>query len=167
MKREITRGLGAVAAAAVVASAPAYAAGTVQVKFVQPDKFADVRGNHQRVDDGLLKILEAHFQIAAAQYVPDGQTLSIEVLDVDLAGEFRPRFSASPDVRVLGLGADSPHIKLRYAMSSPSGAAELAEVQLSDLGYLYRGTGRYGSSESLRYERRMIDEWLGKTFASK
>jgi hypothetical protein len=155
------------AAAVAVFGLSAHAAGTVQVKFVEPDKFADVRGMHQRVDEDLLKILEAHFQVSASKHVPDGQTLSIEVLDVDLAGEFRPRFSASPDVRVLGLGADSPHIKLRYALSSPSGAAQLAEVQLSDLGYLHRSTGRYGSSESLRYERRMIDEWVGKTFAAK
>jgi hypothetical protein len=56
---------------------------------------------------------------------------------------------------------------LRYALSSPSGAAQLAEVQLSDLGYLHRGTGRYGSSESLRFEKRMIDEWVKTTFASK
>lgn len=151
----------------LLAATAAQAAGTVQVKFVEPDKFSDVRGNHQRVDDGLLKMLEAHFQTAAAQYVPDGQTLSIEVLDVDLAGEFRPRFSASPDVRVLGLGADSPHIKLRYALSSPSGAAQLAEVRLSDLGYLHRGTGRYSSSESLRFEKRMIDDWVKTTFAAK
>jgi Protein of unknown function (DUF3016) len=167
MKRLFTQAFGAFAVAAAVASAPAYAAGTVQVKFVEPDKFADVRGMHQRVDDGLLKILEAHFQSAASKHVPDGQTLNIEVLDVDLAGEFRPRFSASPDVRVLGLGADSPHITLRYALSSPSGAVQLAEVQLSDLGYLHRGTGRYGSSESLRFEKRMIDEWVKTTFASK
>jgi hypothetical protein len=155
------------AAAVAVFCLSAHAAGTVQVSFVEPEKFADVRSSYQRVDDGVLKSLATHFQTAVGPHVPDGQTLRIEVLDVDLAGEFRPRFSAGPDVRVLGLGADSPHLTFRYAKPSASGAAELAEVRLSDLAYLHRGhMARYGD-ESLRYERRMIDEWVGKTFAAK
>jgi Protein of unknown function (DUF3016) len=151
---------------AAMASLSAHADGTVEVSFVKPEQFADVRSTYQRVDDGFLKALATHFQSAAAPHVPDGQTLRIEVLDVDLAGEIRPRFAASYDVRVVGLGADWPRLKFRYSMSSASGAAELAEVQLSDMAYNFRSTGRY-SKETLSYERRMIDEWVGKTFAAK
>ncbi len=151
---------------AAMATVSAHATGTVEVSFVKPERFADVRSTYQRVDDGLLKALATHFQTALTPHVPDGQTLRIEVLDVDLAGEFRPRFSTSPDVRVVGLGADWPHLKFRYAMSSASGAAELAEVQLSDLAYNLRSVGRYNDGP-LHYERRMIDEWAGKTFAAK
>lgn len=153
------------AAALVALVLPAaHAAGVVQVKFVEPAKFADVRGLHQRVDDDLLKILETHFQTAAAKHVPEGQTLTIEVLDVDLAGEFRPRFSAGPDVRVVGLGADAPSIKFRYSLSGAGGAASLAEVRLSDLGYQFRSSF-YANGEALRYEKRMIDDWVRETFA--
>jgi hypothetical protein len=144
----------------------AQAAGTVEVSFVKPEQFADVRSTYQRVDDGLLKALAAHFQAALVPHVPDGQTLRIDVLDVDLAGEIRPRFAASYDVRVVGMGADWPHLKFRYSMSSASGAAELAEVQLSDLAYNFRSVARYNDGP-LHYERRMIDEWVGKTFAGK
>ena len=72
------------ALAAVAASVRA--AGTVQVQFVQPEKFADVRDqafSWERNLDMLKRLLES----AAAPYVADGQTLKIDVLDVDLAGE--------------------------------------------------------------------------------
>jgi hypothetical protein len=147
-------------------SSAALAAGTVKVNFVEPQNFTDVRGTFQRVDDNALKTLAAHFESSAGRYVPDGQTLNVDVIDVDLAGEFRPRLGAFPEVRVLGKGADSPHLTFRYSLSSPSGAAPLAEVRLSDLSYLYRGYSA-SSGESLRYEKRMIDEWVGRTLASK
>jgi hypothetical protein len=151
-----------------LAAAPvaAQAAGTVKVNFVEPQKYSDVRSSYQRVDDHALKTLASHFEASAARLVPDGQTLSIDVIDVDLAGEIRPGFGAYREVRVLGKGADAPHLTFRYSLSSPSGAAELAEVRLSDLGYLHRGHSSH-ASESLRYERRMIDEWVSKTLVAK
>jgi hypothetical protein len=167
MKRLIKPLLCAAVGAAAMASVPAHAAGTVLVKFIEPDKFADVRGTHHWVDEGALKALEAYFKAAATPHVPDGETLSIEVLDVDLAGEFRLRFAAWPDVRVMGQGADAPRITLRYTLTSRSGAADIGEVRLSDLGYLFRGAGRHTTSELLLYEKRMIDEWAKSTFAAK
>ena len=67
-------------------AAGAQAAGTVQVQFVQPEKFADIRDqafSRERNLEMVKRLLER----AAAPYVADGQTLKIDVLDHVILGE--------------------------------------------------------------------------------
>jgi Protein of unknown function (DUF3016) len=89
----------------------AQAAGSVQISFVKPEGFADVRDRRYSREQN-LKALEQVLTSVAKPYVADGQTLKIEVLDVDLAGEVRPGARAW-DVRVLRGRADWPRITLR------------------------------------------------------
>lgn len=148
------------ALAAVAASVQA--AGTVQVQFVQPEKFADVRDqafSRERHLDMLKQLLER----AAAPYVADGQTLKIDVLDVDLAGEPK-RDARINDLRVLRGKADWPRIDLRYTLESPGQPARSGQASVKDMAYLQRGVGGLPVDEPLRYERRMIDEWFKAEF---
>jgi hypothetical protein len=144
-------------------AAGAQAAGTVQVQFVQPEKFADIRDqafSRERNLDMLKRLLES----AAAPYVADGQTLKIDVLDVDLAGEPKPDARIN-DLRVLRGKADWPRIDLRYTLESPGQAARSGQASVKDMAYLQRGVGGLPVDEPLRYERRMLDEWFKAEFS--
>src|SRR4029077_5974700 len=97
----------------------ASAAGTVNVTFVDPDSFYDA-GNSKRDVPGNLNELELHLQQLGQKYLPDGQVLSISVLDVDLAGYMNPLSSrAGREVRIARREANWPRFKIRYTLEAP------------------------------------------------
>jgi Protein of unknown function (DUF3016) len=151
------------AAAAAVFSIAAQAAGSVQVNFVQPERFSDVRDAYMR-SDRYLELLKENISDAALPYVADGQTLKVDVLDVDLAGEIR-RGARPHDVRVLKGGADWPRIQMRYTLEAGGQALRSGEATVQDMAYLQRAITAPGSQEALRYERRMLDDWFRNHFA--
>ena len=154
-----------VALGSAMLAVAALAAGTVQVSFVKPENFADVRGAHLRADDN-LRALQRDIEALAAQYVGDGQTLKVEVLDVDLAGEIHHGRRLN-DVRVLRGRADWPRITLRYVLEAPGVAPRTGQAVVADMAYLER-TRPYDHSETMfPYERRMLDEWFRAEFQKR
>lgn len=143
--------------------AAAHAAGAVQVTFVKPENFADMRDRAWRVEDNVQK-LEKVIVEAATPYVGDGQTLKIEVMDVDLAGETRPGARAT-DVRVLRGRADWPRITLRWSLERAGSAPRTGEAVVQDMSYLERSP-RPMNYNHLVFERRMLDEWFREHFGS-
>jgi hypothetical protein len=153
------RSIGVAFSVAVCALA-AQAAGTVQVSFVQPERFSDVRDGHLRAEDNLY-VLRRYLEQIGSRYVADGQTLKIEVLDVDLAGEVRMGGRLN-DVRVLRGRADWPRIQLRYTLETPGAASRGREATIADFAYLERTPPM--PNEALAYEHRMLDEWFRAEF---
>ena len=98
--------------------------------------------------------------------MPPGEDLQVEVVDLDMAGRLIPNFRASQDLRVLRGGADWPHMKLRYTLSANGQVISSGEEQLSDMAYLDH-INRYSDGDTLRYEKRMIDDWFNKKFGVK
>lgn len=145
----------AAAVLALAAGSAAQAAGTVQVHFVKPENFADVGDRAYRAEDH-LKALERVLVEVAAPRVPDGQTLRLDVLDVDLAGEVRPGGRAW-DTRVMRGRADWPRITLRWALDGQRG-----EAVIQDMAYLQRVPPAHDGA--LAHERRMLDEWFRERF---
>lgn len=158
----MARKLSLVAAAAALAFASqAQAAGTVQVNFVKPETFTDVRDqafSRERHVESLKRIISE----VALPYVADGQTLTVDVLDVDLAGEPKPG-ARTHDVRVLRGRADWPRITLRWALESPGQAPQLGQAVVQDMAYLQR-LQPTPLSGALPYERRMLEEWFKTRF---
>lgn len=153
--------IGAALCATLFATA-VQAAGTVAVNFVQPENFTDARDSLLSRDRHLAA-LKRHLEQAAGPYVADGQTLKIDVLDVDLAGELE--FGArTRDLRVLKGGADWPRIQLRYALEGAGQPARSGEARVQDMTYLMHGPG-LPSGQTLAYERRMLDGWFKAEFA--
>jgi hypothetical protein len=147
-----------------LAAVAAQAGGVVQVSYIQPDKFADA-GDSRRDAEGNLSILKHHLESLASRYLRDGQKLSIEVLDVDLAGEVHPSRRLHQDVRLLNGGADWPRISLRYTLESAGQAPVRAEQTVADMDYLHHLNG-YASDEPLRYEKQMLNEWFAAQFGA-
>lgn len=136
--------------------AAAATAGPVEVKWTQPERYTDVGWlEADRVRN--LEALRRHFEGLGAR-LPAGQTLVVEILDVDLAGEEIPGALRGERVRVLKGRADWPRMRLRYTFTAPGQPARSGEETLADMAYLQRVL-RTGD-EPLPYEARMVDEWF-------
>jgi len=150
-------------AAVVLAAVPSYA--TVDVAFVNPEKFADA-SNQRWEMQGTLDAIAQHMKRTGDRYIAPNETLKIEVLDLDLAGWARFAGRAPNDSRIVRGGADFPTMKLRYTLQSPQGAKS-GEADLSDMTYQNHGLTTRGASEPYYYEKRMIDDWFRSTFAQR
>ena len=95
---------------------PLHAAGTVEITYVEPEKFSDIGfGTVDR--DITLRQVTALLQEFATK-LPDGQTLKLEITNINLAGEIR--HGHGRDVRVLRGMADWPEVSLRYTLQEGS-----------------------------------------------
>ncbi len=137
---------------------PSHAAGQVEVQWTEPERYSDA--GRSAVDrERAMSALGDHFQ-RWARKLPDGQTLKIEVLDVNLAGEIEP--VRGRDLRVMRGGVDWPLIKLRYTLEAKGGVLKSGQAEVADQHY------RVGDRVSeLGFEKRMLDKWFKSTISLK
>ena len=129
----------------------------VAVSYLKPDEFSDIPFS-PRDREQLMKDLTSHFN-KMGQKLPAGQVLTIEVQDVDLAGRTYPRAYAPNDIRILRGGADWPHMALHYTLEQDGKLLRSGDAKLSNMMYQER-LNRYSSSDPLRYEKQMMDDWF-------
>lgn len=146
----------------LVGAQPALA-GQVDVKYLKADQYTDAgRGSDlEQVESALTE----HLRKLGATSLPANQNLSIEVLDIDLAGDIRPWRRVWPDVRVMRGNTDWPRISLRYTLREGDKVLSTAEEPVADMAYLFGGRS-WGlhQGENLYYEKRMLSEWFAKRF---
>lgn len=147
--------LAAVLACAGVLS-PAGAAGSVDVVFVEPAKFADA-GRGEAEIARTVRALEAAFRSLAPR-LPDGQQLSVRVTQLDLAGELKPA-RAGAELRVLSGRADWPRMELSYTLVQGGRTLKSGSARLADMAYLQQPLGTR-EGEPYAYEQRMIERWF-------
>jgi hypothetical protein len=138
------------------------ASAAVTVAFSHPEKYQDMPFSPTDREQ-VLKDLGEHFA-RLGKDLPPGQDLRVEVLDIDLAGRIHPNSRGRQDIRVLRGGADWPTMLVRYRLESNGQVIASGEDRLSDMNYLGR-ISRYADGDTLRYEKRMIDDWFKKKFA--
>jgi hypothetical protein len=157
MAAAILQSLGAVCLAAAAALA-AHAAGAIDVTFVKPELFADAGlVGHDR--EQTLRRLKDEFR-QLAKKLPDGQSMTVEVLDVDLAGDLDPT-SRGMGQRVLRGRADIPRIHLRYTLVADGKLLKSGDEWIEDLFYLEL-RARLPDTQALAFERRMLGDWFGE-----
>jgi hypothetical protein len=150
------------AVTAMLASSAAWA--EVKVTYVKPDDYTDVPRNAIE-RERTLKDFSAYFATLNKK-LSAGQTLNIEVLDIDLAGRLYPRRSGGEDIRIMDGGADWPHVHLKYTLEQNGQVLRSGDEQLSNM--LYQGrVGGYFDSDPLRYEKQMLDDWFNKSIVPK
>lgn len=162
MKAPIRHAVMAAMAVLLALSAGAAAAGAT-VTFVQPQRFSDIpfsNADRERV----LADLSGHFNKLAAK-LPTGQQLTVEVLDIDLAGDTWPTHMAQ-DLRILTGRADWPRMQLRYTISDAGRVVRSGEEHISDMSYLHQAN-RIDRQDSLRYEKKMLDDWFKERIAAR
>jgi hypothetical protein len=136
-------------------------AAVVEVKFSNPERFADA-GETSKDREANLDELAKHLQKLGKRILPPGEKLAIDVTEVDLAGRVPPSAKLTSP-RVLRDRADWPRIKLSYVRTNAAGATSRGDESLSDQNYMsppLRDTG-----DPLRYEKRMLTNWFEQRFS--
>ena len=83
-----------------LATAVAAPGGGVTITFVNPQHDTDV-GHYGRDTEDNLRVLQSHLENLGARCLAVGETLDIQVLDVDLAGRQEWWHRAGGDLRVM------------------------------------------------------------------
>lgn len=151
------------AASALVLATSAHGAGKVEVQFVEPEKFADA-GPTSWDRERHLAALRQHMALWQPR-LPDGQTLALEVLDLDLAGWTWPQ--AGRDLRIVSGRADAPSANLRWSLKAADGRVlQSGTERIVDLGYFDNAAWLNRYDSNLPYEKRLLDRWFSATFPS-
>ena len=136
---------------------PAHAAGTVEVRWIEPAQFSDVSRNAIDRERELQALGKYMTQLGSR--LPDGQALTIAVTDLNLAGEMQP--FGWRDARVLRGRADWPQMALRYTLRSGGRTLKSGQAHLADMNYFFGLR-----SDELGYEKRMVERWFKDEFLS-
>ncbi|HEV2622392.1 MAG TPA: DUF3016 domain-containing protein [Frateuria sp.] len=153
-------------ALALVTLAAAASGGTVTVRYDHPENFTETREVRafapSRADPGYLDTLKGYMEKQAAAVLQPGQKLDIVVTDLDRAGSYLPSAGALNPVRVVK-DIYPPRMALHFRLLDSQGQViREGERKLVDPAFMYDSPGGFANTDPLRYEKRLIDRWLGK-----
>lgn len=142
---------------------------TVKLDWTDPAKFTDTRQSmcsSTIKPEEWLRDLARHVESRAASRLAPGQRLEITLADIRRAGQCEPwRGAQGADIRIIK-EPHSPRIDLRYRLVDDSGKVlREGTEELRDLAFLQRGT--MNANDPLRFEKRMLDDWLRREFDEK
>ncbi|WP_028110035.1 DUF3016 domain-containing protein [Ferrimonas futtsuensis] len=137
--------------------------GPVTVIWQSPDDYRDVRANagrQDRFENHVFATLGKEFQKSLKPLLNEGEKLVITVMDLDLAGDVRPSFGAAAhDIRIVK-SVYPPMIEFSWSLQDASGKQlDGDKVKIKDLNFERGSTRASHSSDSLRYETAMIENW--------
>lgn len=158
--------LGLVAVGAAVAADAGKPVPKVEISFVAPEKFTDVKNgsmDSERGRDALLNQLKEHLVTQGSKYLSPDQRLEIKVTEVDLAGDFEPwRGPDFNDIRIVK-EIYPPRVNLEFRLIGADGkVVSEGKRQLRDLSYLQ--TISLPTSDTLRHDKEMLSNWLRQEF---
>ncbi|MCQ8889431.1 DUF3016 domain-containing protein [Pseudoalteromonas carrageenovora] len=136
-------------------------AGESVVKWQDFKDYRDVRASNQAKSSYHKQIatqFEKHLSKLAEQ-LPKEYKLSVEITDIDLAGDVR--YGGMDEIRVVK-PIYFPRLKLNYSLTDKEGSviSEANDVELKDMGFMDKI--KMGRDESFYYEKRLITEWFGE-----
>jgi len=144
----------------------------VEIEWDKPEKFRDVRPSNQsrkRFRESTFEDINKYMN-ELSLVLPNNQKLLMKVNDLDLAGQVWPASHLGlgydgSDVRIVK-NIDIPRINFSYKLLNESGeVVQQAEVNLKDMSFLDRSHHLF-KSESLRYEKSMLQRWFKQEFAA-
>lgn len=144
-------------------------AGLVDVTYVNPEKFTDVKDSdvpNDKVRDEYLNELKKHIETHVHEYIPAGWHLSLRITDVDMAGDFEPwRGPQFLDLRIVK-DVYPPRIKLEFTLTDPAGkTVKDGQRNITNLSFLNE-VNIYFPDDQLRYEKALLDYWFRQEFGS-
>ena len=144
------------------------AAGPVQVTWEDPAGFTEIRysGNRHEARKGTwVSDLADYLASESATALAPGQRLTVNLTDIDLAGDFEPWLGRNmQEVRMMR-DIYPPKIALSYTLHDANGQVlAQGDRTLSNLGYLQGLNTARKSTDNLRYEKHLIDRWVQQEF---
>jgi hypothetical protein len=142
-------------------------ASAVEVTFVEPNKFTDLKDRYTSLEEAnpaYLKELQEHLQRVAARRLAPGQRLVVSITNVDMAGDFEPwRSPQYQDVRIVK-DIYPPRIDLSFQLLDAGGAViAQGQRELRDLAFNMRISG-VSNNDPLRHEKALLDDWIRREF---
>jgi len=134
----------------------------VRVSFIQPEKYHDEDFRSSSRRDGITAEFRKYFEKLGARYLKGNQMLSIDVLDIDLAGQYEPWRPQWSHVRIFR-DTTPPRVRLRYTLSQGGKVLMSGEEAVTDMNYQWNPSAR-NSSDRFRYEKDMLRDWFRKRF---
>ena len=142
--------------------------GVVKITWQDVDGFRDVKavGDIQsRYELRVFETLTKNLNKTAAKNFQPNQKLELVVTDVDLAGDVRPTFGATTnDIRVVK-DIYPPRLTFSYQVLEGDKVIIAGNEKLRDMGFMQ--TVGVANDKPLRYETKMLDEWLKKSVMPK
>lgn len=141
------------------------AQGPVSVQWTDPVQFSEIRDSLNRTEsrrgDWVRQVAE-YLRTAAAKRLQPGQHLDVTITDIKRAGAYEPWQGINAQSIRFMRDIYPPRLTLDFILTGADGQI-LAQGtrKLSDMGYLSKGIVA-SDSDPLRYEKRLIDDWLRK-----
>jgi len=139
--------------------------GPVSVSWSDPADFREMTRGRDRMETlrgTWVRELALYLRDAAGERLQPGETLEVELLDIDRAGDYEPwRGPDADDIRITR-DIYPPRITLRFRHLDGAGQV-LAEGErrLMDGGFMSRAL-THRSNDPLRYEKQLLDDWLSR-----
>jgi hypothetical protein len=146
------------ALAAIMLAHPANAA--VSVNFVNPQNYSDLRSESASQRDEILDELRQTMVELGTRYLKPGQSLNIEVLDVQRAGLFRDTTSSHT---ALLTANTPPRIDVQYTLRQNGKIVRSSHEAITDIDY-FLDQSSHLSSDRLVYEKQVLRDWFRQRF---
>jgi len=141
----------------------------VAVSWSDPAQFTELRfsGNRWEAQRGnwVVEIAQA-LRRSLEKQLAQGERMDVEITDIDRAGRYEPMFGSRMDsIRILR-NIDAPRLDLNFRRYAADGQlVDEGERKLRDMMYL-NNVNTLSGTDPLRYEKRMIDDWVRREFRS-
>lgn len=140
--------------------------GPVNVRWQDPAKFSEIRYSHNASESrrgNWVEALASHVRKYATPRLPAGERLDVEILDVELAGDYEPwRGIQFQDTRIVR-EIYPPRITLSFTRTGANGEViAQGERKLVDHGFMMGANTSGLGSEPLRFEKTLLERWLAR-----
>lgn len=142
-------------------------ANAVSIDWTDPARFTDLRysGNRWEAAQGNWVVeLATYLQKQAGKRLAPGQQMHITITDIRRAGSYEPGRGFNMDRIRIVKDIYPPRVTLNFELKDANGqiVAE-GERKLVDSAFLMGG-GNVLDTDPLRFEKRMLDDWLYREF---
>ncbi|MBP2149638.1 MULTISPECIES: DUF3016 domain-containing protein [Xanthobacter] len=149
------------AALAILLPAAPAAAG-ISVRFVHPERYSDGDFRLPAERESIIASFASLFARLGARDLKPDQTLALEVLDIELAGEYEPwRRGGWGEVRILR-DITPPRFKMRYTLREKGKVVFAATETVTDINYMMNPSAR--NAGRFPFETAMLEDWFRRRF---
>lgn len=141
--------------------------GPVSVSWADPMTFSEIRGSGNRymaAQGDWLQDLARYMRRQAGKQLPDGDSLELTIVDIQRAGRYEPwRGPRLQDARIVR-DIYPPRMTVHFRQLDANGAVVAeGERKITDPAFLLHSSP-IDQTDTLRYEKRMVDSWLRREF---
>ena len=133
----------------------------VSIDWIKPEKFRDVdsaNSNKKRYRARVIKDLESYMQQQLPKFLNTGESITLKIYDLDLAGDIRPMMGAGNDIRVVK-SIYPPMIDIEYSLVDQQGKV-IKEQRKRFRDIAFNMGSPMTTSKSLGYEKAMLKKWM-------